>query len=52
MVICFEDQETGRCLKGSPSGDKNFITKMYCRIYLTVNVFQLKFSSLLKFFAT
>ncbi|KAM4087429.1 hypothetical protein ACJW30_10G176900 [Castanea mollissima] len=28
MVICFEDQETGRCLKGSPSGDKNFITKM------------------------
>ena len=52
MVICFEDQETGRCLKGSPSGDKNFITKMYCRIYLTVIVFQLKFSSLLKFFAT
>ncbi|GAV87925.1 Pkinase domain-containing protein/PP2C domain-containing protein [Cephalotus follicularis] len=28
MVICFEDQETGRCLKGSPSGDKNFTTKM------------------------
>ncbi|KAF3954537.1 hypothetical protein CMV_020135 [Castanea mollissima] len=28
MVICFEDQETGRCLKRSPSGDQNFITKM------------------------
>ncbi|XP_062143587.1 uncharacterized protein LOC133851268 isoform X3 [Alnus glutinosa] len=28
MVICFEDQETGRCLIGSPSGDKNFTTKM------------------------
>ena len=50
MVICFEDQETGRCLKWSPSGDKNLITKMYCRIYLTVIVFHLKFSSLLKVF--
>lgn len=28
MVICFEDQETGRCLKGCPNGDKNFTTKM------------------------
>ncbi|KAK9282121.1 hypothetical protein L1049_005033 [Liquidambar formosana] len=28
MVICFEDQDTGRCLKGSPSGDEKFTTKM------------------------
>lgn len=28
MVICFEDQETGRCLRGSPSGDQNFTPKM------------------------
>ncbi|CAM8890284.1 unnamed protein product [Rhodiola kirilowii] len=28
MVICFEDEETGRCLKGSPSGNQKFITKM------------------------
>ncbi|XP_015891455.3 uncharacterized protein LOC107425914 isoform X1 [Ziziphus jujuba] len=28
MVICFEDHETGRCLKGIPNGDKNFTTKM------------------------
>ncbi|XP_017979327.1 PREDICTED: uncharacterized protein LOC18613280 isoform X2 [Theobroma cacao] len=28
MVICFEDQETGRCLRGIPSGDKNFTTRM------------------------
>ncbi|KAJ9188083.1 hypothetical protein P3X46_003477 [Hevea brasiliensis] len=28
MVICFEDQETGRCLKGAPSRDKNYTTKM------------------------
>ncbi|EOX94656.1 Phosphatase 2C family protein isoform 8 [Theobroma cacao] len=34
MVICFEDQETGRCLRGIPSGDKNFTTRMYCCSYL------------------
>eukprot|EP00257_Ricinus_communis_P017438 XP_015575876.1 probable protein phosphatase 2C 51 isoform X6 [Ricinus communis] len=28
MVICFEDQDTGKCLKGGPSGDKNYTTKM------------------------
>ncbi|XVE77828.1 hypothetical protein DITRI_Ditri13aG0093700 [Diplodiscus trichospermus] len=28
MVICFEDQKTGRCLRGIPSGDKNFTTRM------------------------
>ncbi|KAK2987137.1 hypothetical protein RJ640_019697 [Escallonia rubra] len=28
MVICFEDLESGRCLKGSPSGDKNYTTKV------------------------
>jgi len=29
MVICFEDQETGRCLRGTPNGDKNYNGKMY-----------------------
>ncbi|XAR58577.1 Phosphoprotein phosphatase [Bertholletia excelsa] len=29
MVICFEDQETGRCLKGIPSGDEKYSTKMH-----------------------
>ncbi|XVF32510.1 hypothetical protein REPUB_Repub17cG0089000 [Reevesia pubescens] len=28
MVICYEDQKTGRCLRGTPSGDKNFTTRM------------------------
>ncbi|KAJ6306595.1 hypothetical protein OIU78_021836 [Salix suchowensis] len=28
MVICLEDQHTGRCLKGGPSGDKNYTIKM------------------------
>eukprot|EP00257_Ricinus_communis_P017435 XP_015575870.1 uncharacterized protein LOC8276680 isoform X3 [Ricinus communis] len=28
MVICFEDQDTGKCLKGGPSGDKNYTTKI------------------------
>ncbi|XP_043812617.1 uncharacterized protein LOC110614471 isoform X4 [Manihot esculenta] len=28
MVICFEDQATGRCLKGGPTRDKNYTTKM------------------------
>ncbi|XP_023773030.1 uncharacterized protein LOC111921679 isoform X1 [Lactuca sativa] len=28
MVICFEDRDTGRCLKGSPSGNMNYTTKM------------------------
>ncbi|RAL42159.1 hypothetical protein DM860_011942 [Cuscuta australis] len=28
MVICFEDQDSGRCLKGYPSGDHNYTTKM------------------------
>ncbi|XP_057508078.1 probable protein phosphatase 2C 51 isoform X5 [Actinidia eriantha] len=28
MVICFEDQDSGRCLKGIPSGYKKYITKM------------------------
>ncbi|KDP21400.1 hypothetical protein JCGZ_21871 [Jatropha curcas] len=28
MVICFEDQDTGRCLKGGPSLEKKYSTKM------------------------
>ncbi|CAN1176970.1 Probable inactive protein kinase At3g63330 [Linum perenne] len=28
MVVCFEDTETGRCLKGVPSGYKNYTVKM------------------------
>ncbi|KAM7253902.1 hypothetical protein ACFE04_031584 [Oxalis oulophora] len=28
MVICFEDQESGRCLKGTPTGDQNVSAKM------------------------
>ncbi|KAK4418314.1 putative inactive protein kinase [Sesamum alatum] len=28
MVICFEDKETGGCLRGSPDSDKNYTTKM------------------------
>lgn len=28
MVVCFEDQESGRCLKGYPHEDENYITKM------------------------
>ncbi|XP_031112674.1 uncharacterized protein LOC116016509 isoform X3 [Ipomoea triloba] len=28
MVICFEDMDSGRCLKGHPSGDNNYTTKM------------------------
>lgn len=28
MVICIEDQESGRCLKEFPSGDKNYTLKM------------------------
>ncbi|XP_048138780.1 uncharacterized protein LOC115752001 isoform X2 [Rhodamnia argentea] len=28
MVICFEDLETGRCLRGPPNGDENYNTKM------------------------
>ncbi|KAL6977851.1 protein-serine,threonine phosphatase [Sarracenia purpurea var. burkii] len=28
MVICFEDQDSGRCLKGIPSKDKKYTTKM------------------------
>ncbi|XP_057965687.1 uncharacterized protein LOC131156200 isoform X3 [Malania oleifera] len=28
MVICFEDPETRRCLKGSPSGEKKYNTKI------------------------
>ncbi|XP_031373525.1 uncharacterized protein LOC116188362 isoform X3 [Punica granatum] len=28
MVICFEDQETGRCMREGPSQDKNYTTKM------------------------
>lgn len=28
MVVCLEDQHTGRCLKGGPSGDKNYTVKM------------------------
>ncbi|XP_041021198.1 uncharacterized protein LOC121262678 isoform X2 [Juglans microcarpa x Juglans regia] len=37
MIICFEDQDTGRCLKESPTGDKNVTTKMY-RALLTLVV--------------
>ncbi|RVX20746.1 putative inactive protein kinase [Vitis vinifera] len=28
MVICFEDRDTGRCMKGTPSEDKKYTTKM------------------------
>ncbi|KAJ9566900.1 hypothetical protein OSB04_002866 [Centaurea solstitialis] len=28
MIVCFEDQGSGRCLKGSPSGNENYTTKM------------------------
>ncbi|TYJ21285.1 hypothetical protein E1A91_A08G054900v1 [Gossypium mustelinum] len=28
MVICFEDQKTGRCLREIPNEDKNFTTRM------------------------
>ncbi|GMN48860.1 hypothetical protein TIFTF001_018029 [Ficus carica] len=28
MVICFEDQKTGRCLNEIPNGDSNYTTKM------------------------
>ncbi|KAK9015395.1 hypothetical protein V6N11_006505 [Hibiscus sabdariffa] len=28
MVVCFEDQKTGRCLREIPNGDKNFTTRM------------------------
>ncbi|KAJ7977340.1 Protein phosphatase 2C family protein [Quillaja saponaria] len=28
MVICFEDQDTGKCLKESPSKNESFTTKM------------------------
>ncbi|KAG8389301.1 hypothetical protein BUALT_Bualt02G0215200 [Buddleja alternifolia] len=28
MVICFEDQESGSCSRGSPLSDKNYTTKM------------------------
>ncbi|XP_075099673.1 uncharacterized protein LOC107820295 isoform X10 [Nicotiana tabacum] len=28
MVVCFEDQDSGRCLKGHPNEDENYITKM------------------------
>ncbi|XP_059311556.1 uncharacterized protein LOC132063131 [Lycium ferocissimum] len=28
MVVCFEDQDSGRCLKGYPNEDKSYLTKM------------------------
>ncbi|XP_047263963.1 uncharacterized protein LOC107853145 isoform X3 [Capsicum annuum] len=28
MVVCFENQDSGRCLKGYPNEDENYITKM------------------------
>ncbi|KAL4558741.1 hypothetical protein LXL04_036943 [Taraxacum kok-saghyz] len=28
MIVCFEDRETGRCLKETPSGNANYTTKM------------------------
>ncbi|XP_024981356.1 uncharacterized protein LOC112518051 isoform X4 [Cynara cardunculus var. scolymus] len=28
MIVCFEDQDSGRCLKGSPSRNENYTTKM------------------------
>ena len=34
MVICFEDRDTGRCMKGTPSEDKKYTTKMYFAIHL------------------
>ncbi|KAL6978570.1 protein-serine,threonine phosphatase [Sarracenia purpurea var. burkii] len=36
MVICFEDQNSGRCLKGIPSKDKKYTTKMYLRILAVI----------------
>ncbi|CAN4093393.1 unnamed protein product [Withania somnifera] len=28
MVVCFEDQDSGRCMKGYPNEDENYKTKM------------------------
>ncbi|XP_076914191.1 uncharacterized protein LOC143573109 isoform X1 [Bidens hawaiensis] len=28
MIVCFEDQDSGRCLKGSPVGNETYVTKM------------------------
>ncbi|CAA2974745.1 uncharacterized protein LOC111411818 isoform X2 [Olea europaea var. sylvestris] len=28
MIICFKDEESGRCLRESPFGDKNYTTRM------------------------
>ncbi|PWA65453.1 protein phosphatase 2C family protein [Artemisia annua] len=28
MIVCFEDRDSGRCLKGSPSGNETYTTKM------------------------
>lgn len=48
MVICFEDPDfSGRCLKGSPSGDVKYATRMYFILYQAIIVFNFCFSSLL-----
>ncbi|XP_070012501.1 uncharacterized protein [Nicotiana sylvestris] len=33
MVVCFEDQDSGRCLKGHPNEDENYITKIAEQTY-------------------
>lgn len=47
MVICFEDRDTGRCMKGTPSEDKKYTTKMYFAIHLMLQYFLLCESSFL-----
>lgn len=46
MVICFEDHETGRCLKEVPTVNRKFSTKMYsatsCFYYSTFLFFFFK----------
>lgn len=44
MVLCFEEQDTGRCLKGIPHG-QNFTTKMW--VHLTGLVCLLRFYCIL-----
>lgn len=39
MVICFEDQETGRCLRESPTDDRSYTTKMYSVVLVQVTLY-------------
>lgn len=41
MVVCFEDQDSGRCLKGHPNEDENYITKMYVNLPISSTSFVL-----------